>query len=93
MLVERAKAFYLPDGSYIKAEVYEGDVRCDGDDPRRWKSLDISLIHPDGKEEVLCCVDFEYQKGLRTIVYDGENADPVYEKHNGFSTEVKEREN
>lgn len=79
MLIERAKALFLPDGSYIKAEAHGGDVGASEEDPRGWKSLDISLIRPSGKEEVLCALDYEDQAGLRVLVF-GEGEEPEYVK-------------
>lgn len=90
MQIERAKAFYLPDGSFIKAEVYEGKQKNGMSDPCGWKSLDITLIRPDGKDELLCCIDFDDQSGLKTRVYDRSSAKPEFEKYIGFGPEEKE---
>ena len=81
--VEKAIAFTLDDGSHIQ-------IRTDGNGeegrPMRredWKALDVSLVTADGKEEVLCSVEYDGRIGLRTLVFDKEHRDPVFVQENG----------
>lgn len=89
MEVDKAKAFRLPDGSYIKMETSEGDVNASKRRERSWRTLDVSLVRPSGIEEVLCCFDYEGRKGLRVLVYDEEHEEPVFERlvRSGEATE------
>lgn len=79
MQVDKAKAFQLPNGAYIKVSSEEGVD---------WKSLDVSLVGPCGKEQILCSVDYEKRNGLRTIVFDEEHEDPVYTRDVAFEEEA-----
>ena len=79
MEIDKAKAFRLPDGCYLKMQTSEGRVNANEKDDRNWRSLDVSLIRPSGIEEVLCCFDYEDQKGLRILVYDEEHEEPIFE--------------
>lgn len=79
MEIDKAKAFHLPDGCYLKMQTSEGKVNANEKDERRWRSLDVSLVRSSGIEEVLCCFDYEDQKGLRILVYDDEHENPVFE--------------
>ena len=90
MQVDKARAFYLPDGSYIKVETFGGDVNAHEADSRNWKAMDVNLIRPDGRDVLLCSVEYEEQKGLRTLVYDDESGEPVFERLAGLAPEVKE---
>ena len=67
------RAYNLPDGSYIEARVYEGDEN-------EFRTLDVSWVKNDGTSQVLCCIDYEAEKGLRTLAYDDECDDPVFER-------------
>ena len=80
MEVERAIAMRLPDGSHIKIETY-GSEYVDGNSQNQtWMSLDITRVWPDEKQELLASVDFDETKGLRTLVFDSTQADPIYIK-------------
>lgn len=85
-----AKAFCLPDGSYIKVETFGGDVNAHESDSRNWKAMDVNLIRPDGRDVLLCSVEYENQKGLRTLVYDDESDEPIYEHMAAFNPEVEQ---
>lgn len=76
--VHSLRAFALPNGARIEIEVYEGDVNAHDGDDRNWKAADINLVHPNGYKEVLCTVDYEDEKGLRTLVYESEGEDPIF---------------
>lgn len=89
MQVDKARAFYLPDGSYIKVETFGGDVNAHETDNRNWKAMDVNLIRPDGRDVLLCSVEYEGQKGLRTLVYDDESGEPVFERLAAFAPEVE----
>ena len=89
MQVEKARAFYLPDGSYIKVETFGGDVKAYEKDDRHWQAMDVNLIRPDGRDVLLCSVEFEDKKGLRTLVYGDENGEPIYEHLAAFAPEVE----
>lgn len=78
MEVQRAIAMRLPDGSHIKIETY-GSEDVDGKrENQTWMNLDIARIHADGREELLATVDFDETKGLRTLVFDKTQADPIF---------------
>lgn len=89
MQIERAKAFCLPDGAFVKVELYEDDHAGNSKYPMSWKALDISLIGPDGHDEILCSIDLDDQKGLRTLVFDKDKAEPVFERYIGYGPEEK----
>lgn len=76
--IESARAFTLPDGSFIRVSTSGGSVNAQSDDGRIWNSLDVTLVTPDGFSRVLCAVDFEDSRGLDVLVFDEEQADPVY---------------
>lgn len=80
MEIDKAKAFHFPNGAYLKIENSEGDVNSNEKDDRHWCSLDISLVFPSGFEELLCCFDYEDQRGLRIVVYESEGKDPIFER-------------
>lgn len=80
MEVQRAIAMRLPDGSHIKIQTY-GSEDIDGKrEDQTWMNLDISRVHADGKDELLVTVDYDETKGLRTLVFDKTQADPIYIK-------------
>lgn len=80
MEVQKAIAMRLPDGSHIQIETY-GSEYIDGNDKHQsWSSLDISRIWPNEKNELLASIDFDDTKGLRTLVFDATQADPIYIK-------------
>ena len=79
--IDSARAYSLPDGSYLKIRSSDGEIATGT--PRVWKSLDISIVLPSGFETVLCAVDYESGRGLDTIVYDKDGADPVFVHYNG----------
>lgn len=79
MQVEKARAFYLPDGSYIKVETFDGGVNANKDDNRAWMAMDVNRVYPDGHDVLLSSVEWEDGKGLRTRVYDDENGEPFFE--------------
>lgn len=80
MQIERARAFYLPDGSYIKAETFGGGVNANETDDRHWKSLDLHLIRPDGQDILFCGIEYEDGIGLRTLLFDAEHDEPIHEQ-------------
>lgn len=75
LTIDKAKAYTLPDGSYVKIE-------CGGGDKDGWKSVDIALVYPDGQEAVLCAVDLS-DEGLRTFVYSEDDEEPIFVYMNG----------
>lgn len=78
--VQNAVAMRLPDGSHIKIEAY-GSEYIDGNSQNQtWMSLDISRIRPGKKMELLASIDFDETKGLRTLVFDSNQADPIFIK-------------
>jgi len=79
MQIEKARAFNLPDGSYIKVETFDGSVNANKDDDRTWIAMDVNRIFPDGHDVLLCSVEWEDGKGLRTRVWGEENGDPFFE--------------
>ncbi|MBE6954497.1 MAG: hypothetical protein E7449_01120 [Ruminococcaceae bacterium] len=85
MTVEKAKAFDLPDGAYVKVETCDGDVWAFQGDTRKWAALDVTLVRADGTEEVLCSIDYEDGRGLFTLVFDDTHETPIF-KH---QTEIK----
>lgn len=76
--VHHLRAFVLPNGATVEVEVHEGDVNAHDGDDRNWKAVDVTLTHPNGDIEVLCTVDYEDDRGVRTNVYEYESADPIY---------------
>ena len=82
LTIDKAKAYTLPDGSYIKIE-------CGGGDKDGWKSVDIARVYPDGREAVLCAVDLS-DSGLRTFVYSEDDEEPIFVYMNGGK--IKETE-
>ena len=80
MEIQKAIAMRLPDGSCICIANY-GSAYIDGNEQKQnWMSVDISRVYPDKKEELLVCVDFDDTKGLRTLVFDDQQADPIFIK-------------
>lgn len=75
LTIDKARAYTLPDGSYLKIE-------CGGGDKDGWKSVDIAIVYPDGQEAVLCAVDHS-DKGLRTFVYSEDDEEPIFVYMNG----------
>lgn len=76
LTIDKAKAYTLPDGSYLKIE-------CGGGEGQGWQSVDIALVTPDGKEAVLCAVDHSEKSGLRTFVYSEDDEEPIFVYMNG----------
>lgn len=76
---DEEEKFYFPDGCYLKMRVSTGKVNASEKDERNWRSLDIILLWPSGTEDVLCCFDYEDQKGLRILVYDRDREEPIFE--------------
>ena len=76
---DEEEKFYFPDGCYLKMRVSTGKVNASEKDERNWRSLDVILLWPSGTEDVLCCFDYEDQKGLRILVYDREREEPIFE--------------
>ncbi len=70
LMIDKARAYNLPDGSFLKIEC--GDGEKDGR-----QSVDIAIVYPDGKEAVLCAVDYS-DSGLRTLVYSEEDEEPIF---------------
>lgn len=58
------------DPSFIRIEESHGDV---------WKSVDLSRVNPDGGLDLICCADYEDEKGLRVLVFDGDTDTPIFE--------------
>lgn len=80
MEVQRVVAMRLPDGSHIRVQTY-GSEDIDGNRHNQsWMALDIARIHADKREELLATVDFDETKGLRTLVFDKTQADPIFIK-------------
>lgn len=59
----------LPNGSKLKAFINQDTS---------WRSIDINIVYPDGKEEVLCAADYDEEDGLRVIGMDSEHDDYQY---------------
>lgn len=78
--VERAIAFTLPDGSYIKVETTGTGREGAEAGPDDWSALDVTLVRKDESESLLCSVEYDKQKGIRTLVYDDEHENPVFIK-------------
>lgn len=78
--VQNAIAMRMPDGSYIKVETHDGEYEDGNCQEQTWKSLDVSWIWPDGRGKLLASFDFEESKGLRTLVFDGAQKDPIFVK-------------
>ena len=56
--------------------------------PDDWNALDVKLVDRGGREQLLCSIEYEDMKGLRTLVYDDESAEPVFVQKNGFDGEI-----
>lgn len=78
--VQKATAMRLPDGSCICISCYDSSYIDGNEESKNWASVDISRVHPNKKEELLVSVDFDDTKGLRTLVFDDTQADPIYTK-------------
>lgn len=52
--VERAIAFTLPDGSYIKVETTGTGREGAEAGPDDWSALDVTLVRKDESESLLC---------------------------------------
>lgn len=78
--VERAIAFTLPDGSYIKVETTGTGREGAEAGPDDWSALDVTLVRKDESESLLCGIEYDTQKGLRTLVYDDKHENPVFIK-------------
>lgn len=81
--VEKAIAFTLDDGSHIQISTDGNGKEGRPIGREEWKALDISLVSEDGKEEILCSVEYDGRLGLRTLVFDKEHRDPVFIQDNG----------
>lgn len=76
VIFDELNAFELPDGSKIKIEFTDVDGM---------KSLDIVKESKDGKYiETLCEVEYTERRGLRTIVYNGDEEYPVHFENQGY---------
>lgn len=80
MEMEKAVAMRLPDGSRICIASYDSSYIDGNEQNQKWKSIDISRVYPNKKEELLVSVDFDDTKGLRTLVFDDTQADPIFTK-------------
>lgn len=80
MEMEKAVAMRLPDGSRICIASYDSNYIDGNEQNQKWKSIDISRVYPNKKEELLVSVDFDDTKGLRTLVFDDTQADPIFTK-------------
>ncbi len=78
--VQRTIAMRLPDGSLIKIETYSGDYIDGNNQNHTWMSLDISRVWHDQKDKLLASIEFDEAKGLRTLVFDQTQEDPIYIK-------------
>lgn len=78
--LEKARAFHLPDGSYIKAETFSGDANINEAGKRHWKSLDLHLVRPNGQDMLFCGIEYEDGIGLRTLLFDAEHDEPIHEQ-------------
>lgn len=72
---EKAVLMILPDGSKLIAKGSVGGV-YDKTEDKRWESVDISLVSPDGFERVVTAFDFEEGRGLNLCVYDEKHENP-----------------
>lgn len=80
MQIEKARAFYLPDGSYLKVETFGDENGGARIKENGWRSMDVRLIRPDGKDALICAVEYDREKGLRTLLFDEEHDEPIYER-------------
>ncbi len=74
----------LPGGARIKTVVYDGEVNAHEKDDRKWKAMDVCLAMPNGKNCLLCSVDYEDSTGIRLFVYGDKNEETVFEYPNRF---------
>lgn len=77
MTITGATAFELPNGTRI-------DISTDGGkfilEDGFWKSLEITKVGPDGRQAVICALDFDSRNGMTLKVYDECNPESVFEK-------------
>ena len=78
--IQKATVMRLPDGSKICVAAYDSTYLDGNEKNQNWMSVDISRVYPDNKEELLVSVDFDNTKGLRTLVFDDTQADPIFTK-------------
>lgn len=86
--VEKAIAFTLLNGAFVRVETTGTGKEGVEAGPDDWNALDVKLIDRDGREQLLCSIEYEDMKGLRTLVYDDESAEPVFIQKNGFDGEI-----
>lgn len=86
--VERAIAFTLPDGSYIKVETTGTGREGAEAGPDDWSALDVTLVRKDESESLLCSVEYDDPKGLRTLVYNDDSEKPIFIHVNGYDGEL-----
>lgn len=86
--VERAIAFTLPDGSYIKVETTGTGREGVEAGPDDWSALDVTLVRKDESESLLCSVEYDDPKGLRTLVYNDDSEKPIFTHVNGYDGEI-----
>ena len=67
--VERAIAFTLPDGSYIKVETTGTGREGAEAGPDDWSALDVTLVRKDESESLLCSVEYDDPKGMQRVVF------------------------
>lgn len=70
--IERARVLRLPEGAYISIRTFEEGS---------WSALDVHLVHPSGKDELLCTVEYDEGKGLRAMTYDDVHEEPIFTRH------------
>ena len=86
--VERAIAFTLPYGSYIKVETTGTGREGAEAGPDDWSALDVTLVRKDESESLLCSVEYDDPKGLRTLVYNDDSEKPIFTHVNGYDGEL-----
>lgn len=86
--VERAIAFTLPDGSYINVETTGTGREGAEAGPDDWSALDVTLVRKDESESLLCSVEYDDPKGLRTLVYRDDSEKPIFTHVNGYDGEL-----
>ena len=87
--IERAIAFTLPDGSYIKVETTGTGREGAEAGPDDWSALDVTLVRKDESESLLCSVEYDDLKGLRTLVYNDDSEKPIFTHVNGYDGELQ----
>ena len=79
MIIGKATAFELPSGSRIEITTCGGKCSDLYGGHSEYRSVDLTKIYPDGKEAVVCTIEYESDGHMALRVYDENGAEPIFE--------------